>query len=110
LGWLGVALDQAAHDHRFDALVQEMRDARLADAVVLGVGGSSLCPDLLAHAFPAHRSPTSSPPTSTIAWPKLSAPRSPRPSGRPAASNQQSSGRHRHRRCPPRKPHSVPPA
>jgi len=53
LGWLGVALDQAAHDHRFDALVEEVREARFADAVVLGMGGSSLCPDLLAHTFPA---------------------------------------------------------
>jgi len=52
LGWLGVALDQAAHDHRFDALVEEVREARFADAVVLGMGGSSLCPDLLAHTFP----------------------------------------------------------
>jgi transaldolase/glucose-6-phosphate isomerase len=53
LGWLGVALDQAAHDHRFGALVEEVREARFADAVVLGMGGSSLCPDLLAHTFPA---------------------------------------------------------
>ncbi|MGC8513624.1 MAG: bifunctional transaldolase/phosoglucose isomerase [Acidimicrobiales bacterium] len=52
LGWLGVALDQAAHGHRFEALAQEMREARFADAVVLGMGGSSLCPDLLAHTFP----------------------------------------------------------
>jgi transaldolase/glucose-6-phosphate isomerase len=53
LGWLGVALDQAAHGHRFNALVHEVREARFADAVVLGMGGSSLCPDLLAHTFPA---------------------------------------------------------
>lgn len=52
LGWLGVALDQEAHGHRFDALVKEVRAARFADAVVLGMGGSSLCPDLLAHTFP----------------------------------------------------------
>ena len=39
LGWLGVALDQAAHGHRFDALVEEVRAARFADAVVLGMGG-----------------------------------------------------------------------
>ncbi len=52
LGWLGVALDQEAHGHRFDALVKEVRTARFADAVVLGMGGSSLCPDLLAHTFP----------------------------------------------------------
>ena len=55
LGWLGVALDQAAHDHRLDALVEEVREARFADAVVLGMGGSSLCPDLLAHTFPSQR-------------------------------------------------------
>jgi transaldolase/glucose-6-phosphate isomerase len=53
LGWLGVALDQAAHAHRFEELAGEVRDAGFSDAVVLGMGGSSLCPDVLAHSFPS---------------------------------------------------------
>jgi transaldolase/glucose-6-phosphate isomerase len=52
LGWLGVALDQAVHAHRFEALSMEVSEARFSDAVVLGMGGSSLCPDVLAHTFP----------------------------------------------------------
>ena len=51
LGWLGVALDHAAHAHRFEELIEEVRDAQFTDAVVLGMGGSSLCPDVLAHTF-----------------------------------------------------------
>jgi len=39
LGWLGVALDQAAHDHRFQALTEQVREAGFAHAVVLGMGG-----------------------------------------------------------------------
>ena len=51
LGWLGVALDQAAHAHRFEDLVDAVRHAAFTDAVVLGMGGSSLCPDVLAATF-----------------------------------------------------------
>ena len=51
LGWLGVALDQAAHGHRFTNLVDAVRRAAFTDAVVLGMGGSSLCPDVLAATF-----------------------------------------------------------
>jgi transaldolase / glucose-6-phosphate isomerase len=52
LGWLGVALDQAAHAQRFEALAKEVADVGFTDAVVLGMGGSGLCPDVLAHTFP----------------------------------------------------------
>jgi len=52
LGWLGVALDQAAHAQRFEALAGEVCEVGFTDAVVLGMGGSSLCPDVLAHTFP----------------------------------------------------------
>lgn len=51
LGWLGVALDQAAHAHRFTDLSTAVRHAGFTDAVVLGMGGSSLCPDVLAATF-----------------------------------------------------------
>lgn len=53
LGWLGVALDQEAHAHRFVDLAKDVQEARFSDVVVLGMGGSSLCPDVLAHSFPA---------------------------------------------------------
>ena len=53
LGWLSVALDQTAHAHRFEYLAQQVRDAGFTDAVVLGMGGSSLCPDVLAATFPS---------------------------------------------------------
>ncbi len=55
LGWLGVALDQATHAHRFESLARQVRDAGFTDAVVLGMGGSSLCPGVLAATFPPVR-------------------------------------------------------
>jgi transaldolase/glucose-6-phosphate isomerase len=51
LGWLGVALDQAAHAHRLEDLVETVHHGAFTDAVVLGMGGSSLCPDVLAATF-----------------------------------------------------------
>jgi transaldolase / glucose-6-phosphate isomerase len=53
LGWLTVASDQAAHADRLKHLVDSVRAAGFIDAVVLGMGGSSLCPDVLAATFPA---------------------------------------------------------
>ena len=52
LGWLDVASDEAAHADRFSDLVDDVRSAGFTDAVVLGMGGSSLCPDVLATTFP----------------------------------------------------------
>jgi transaldolase / glucose-6-phosphate isomerase len=52
LGWLDVASDEAAHAGRFTDLVDDVRSAGFTDAVVLGMGGSSLCPDVLATTFP----------------------------------------------------------
>jgi transaldolase/glucose-6-phosphate isomerase len=51
LGWLDVAFDQATHAKRFTDLVDDVRSAAFTDAVVLGMGGSSLCPDVLATTF-----------------------------------------------------------
>ena len=47
LGWLDVASDRAASAD----LVRDVRSAGFTDAVVLGMGGSSLCPDVLATTF-----------------------------------------------------------
>jgi transaldolase / glucose-6-phosphate isomerase len=52
LGWLDVARRQAARAEDFHHLAQEVREAGFTDAVVLGMGGSSLCPDVLAATFP----------------------------------------------------------
>jgi transaldolase / glucose-6-phosphate isomerase len=51
LGWLGVAMDQLAHAHRFTALVSDIRSTGFKDAVLLGMGGSSLCPEVLSKTF-----------------------------------------------------------
>jgi transaldolase/glucose-6-phosphate isomerase len=52
LGWLDVAADQATQASRFTDLVHDVRSAGFTDVVVLGMGGSSLCPDVLATTFP----------------------------------------------------------
>ncbi len=51
LGWLGVAMDQLAHAHRFTALIDDVRAGGFRDAVLLGMGGSSLCPEVLSMTF-----------------------------------------------------------
>jgi transaldolase/glucose-6-phosphate isomerase len=52
LGWLTVGMDELNHAHRFTALVKQLRSGDFQDAVVLGMGGSSLCADVLARTFP----------------------------------------------------------
>ena len=52
LGWLDVVSDQVAHAGRSADLVRDVRGTGFTDAVVLGMGGSSLCPDVLATTFP----------------------------------------------------------
>ena len=53
LGWLGIVEDQLTHAERFTNLGEEVRAAGFRDAVVLGMGGSSLCPEVLAITFGA---------------------------------------------------------
>lgn len=55
LGWLGMAIDQRTHPHRFDALVDDVRDAGFEDAVLLRAGGSSACPRIPSPAPAAER-------------------------------------------------------
>jgi transaldolase/glucose-6-phosphate isomerase len=52
LGWLGVAEDQLAHSGQLDRIAADAREAGFADALLLGMGGSSLFPELLALTFP----------------------------------------------------------
>jgi transaldolase/glucose-6-phosphate isomerase len=51
LDWLGIVADQRAQADRFRALAEEIRAAGFAHAVLLGMGGSSLCPEVLAMTF-----------------------------------------------------------
>jgi transaldolase / glucose-6-phosphate isomerase len=51
LGWLGVTNGQLAHVERFRQVVEIVRTAGFSHAVLLGMGGSSLCPDVLASTF-----------------------------------------------------------
>jgi transaldolase/glucose-6-phosphate isomerase len=52
LGWLTVQMDQLTHAHRFAALVDDVRAGGFEQALLLGMGGSSLCPEVLALTFP----------------------------------------------------------
>lgn len=51
LGWLGIADDQLAHLDRFDAVADDVRQGGFTDILLLGMGGSSLCPEVLATTF-----------------------------------------------------------
>ncbi len=52
-GWLTVARDQLADLTPLTELAADVREAGFTDAVLLGMGGSSLCPELLAETFGA---------------------------------------------------------
>ncbi len=51
LDWLGITEDQLGHLGRFAALSAEVHSEGFTHAVLLGMGGSSLCPDVLATTF-----------------------------------------------------------
>ena len=51
LGWLGVAGEQLARAGTLGALADEVRAAGFTHALVLGMGGSSLCPEVLKMTF-----------------------------------------------------------
>lgn len=51
LGWLGIVEAQQARVDQFRALAGLGGQGPFSDAVVLGMGGSSLCPDVLARSF-----------------------------------------------------------
>jgi transaldolase / glucose-6-phosphate isomerase len=51
LGWLGVAESMQAHVGDLIAFREEVKDMGITDAVVLGMGGSSLAPDVLRESF-----------------------------------------------------------
>ena len=51
LGWLGITNDQLAHIERLTALAGMVRGASFSHALLLGMGGSSLGPDVLKATF-----------------------------------------------------------
>jgi transaldolase/glucose-6-phosphate isomerase len=52
LGWLHVAEDQLAHAERLDRIARDVARAGFEHVLLLGMGGSSLCPELLSLTFP----------------------------------------------------------
>ena len=51
LGWLTAAGEMAEHVDDLEAFAHELRDEGFTDAVVLGMGGSSLAPEVFARSF-----------------------------------------------------------
>ena len=47
LGWLGIVEEQITNRARFEALAAEIRAAGFAHMLLLGMGGSSLCVEVL---------------------------------------------------------------
>jgi transaldolase / glucose-6-phosphate isomerase len=52
LGWLGITDEQLANTARLKALADEVKNGGFSDILLLGMGGSSLCPEVLALTFP----------------------------------------------------------
>jgi transaldolase / glucose-6-phosphate isomerase len=51
LGWLNIADDQLAHLHDLLAVAQDARNGAFSHILLLGMGGSSLCPEVLKMTF-----------------------------------------------------------
>jgi transaldolase/glucose-6-phosphate isomerase len=51
LGWLGIADDQIANAAKLIAFAAEVKAGGFSDILLLGMGGSSLCPEVLALTF-----------------------------------------------------------
>ncbi len=51
LGWLHIADEQRKTIKRFTNFAAEVRDAGFSDVLLLGMGGSSLCPEVLTKSF-----------------------------------------------------------
>lgn len=49
LGWLGITEDQRAHIHHFEEVAQDSQG--FTHALLLGMGGSSLCPEVMRETF-----------------------------------------------------------
>ncbi|MBI3456351.1 MAG: bifunctional transaldolase/phosoglucose isomerase [Candidatus Rokubacteria bacterium] len=51
LGWLGITDDQLAHIDHLKGVAEDVKQARFTHALLLGMGGSSLCPEVLKKTF-----------------------------------------------------------
>lgn len=51
LGWLGITEDQLAHIGHLTAIAEEVKRGGFQHALLLGMGGSSLCPEVLKMTF-----------------------------------------------------------
>ncbi len=51
LGWLGITDEQLANAAKLKALADEVKGGDFSDILLLGMGGSSLCPEVLALTF-----------------------------------------------------------
>ncbi len=51
MGWLDVAVSEEQELPRIEALAKELKDTSISDVVLLGMGGSSLCPAMMAKTF-----------------------------------------------------------
>ena len=51
LGWLGITEDQLAHNDHLRSIAEEVKAAGFRHALLLGMGGSSLCPEVIKITF-----------------------------------------------------------
>ncbi|HYL12305.1 MAG TPA: bifunctional transaldolase/phosoglucose isomerase [Terriglobales bacterium] len=51
LGWLTITDDQLAHQHKLAEMAEDARRGGFSHALLLGMGGSSLCPEVLKMTF-----------------------------------------------------------
>ena len=51
LGWLGITDDQIAHRHHLSTFAEEVKKDGFTHALLLGMGGSSLCPEVMKMTF-----------------------------------------------------------
>lgn len=51
LGWLNIVAEQQKTNRRFANFAAEVKDAGFAHVLLLGMGGSSLCPEVLSKSF-----------------------------------------------------------
>ncbi len=52
LGWLGITDEQLANADKLKTLAAEVKSGGFSDILLLGMGGSSLCPEVLALTYP----------------------------------------------------------
>ena len=51
LGWMGITDDQLAHIQHLQGIAEEVKSAGFKHALLLGMGGSSLCPEVMRLTF-----------------------------------------------------------